>query len=93
VYPQVERAHEAKLEAFISIYGESLATEPRGAAANLMRVWNQFDGPGVTVASAWEAFAAELDALARHGRWWAEHIAESGELAENLASFCFSKLK
>jgi uncharacterized repeat protein (TIGR03837 family) len=93
VYPQAERAHEAKLEAFMSIYAESLAIEPRGAAGNLMRVWNHCDVPGLTVAAAWEAFATELDALTRHGRWWAEHIAESGELAENLASFCFSKLK
>ena len=93
VYPQAGRAHEAKLDAFLDVYGEGLAVEPRNAAANFMRIWNHFDLPGVTVASAWQAFAAEFDVLRRHGRRWAERVAGVGELAENLASFCLSKLK
>jgi uncharacterized repeat protein (TIGR03837 family) len=93
VYPQAEHLHAAKLDAFLNLYGEDLAGDARNAAGNFMRVWNHFDVPGVTVAAAWQAFAAELGVLRCHGRRWSERIAGVGELAGNLASFCFSKLQ
>jgi uncharacterized repeat protein (TIGR03837 family) len=93
VYPQAEHAHWRKLDAFLSLYGEGLPARPRDAVDNFMRAWNQCDVPGVTVGSAWGAFAAEVDHLRDHGRAWADRIGSVGALAANLARFCHDKLK
>ena len=58
-----------------------------------MRTWNHHETPAVTIGAAWKAFAGELGVLSDHGTSWAARLAEVGELAENLASFCFAKLK
>lgn len=93
IYPQQERAHWRKLEAFLALYGQGLGENAREAVSALMRSWNQIDGPGVTPASAWQAYARQLDVLRRHGDAWSESLAVLGELAGNLVQFCRQKLK
>jgi uncharacterized repeat protein (TIGR03837 family) len=92
-YPQQDRAHWDKLEAFLALYGQGLQGAALDAVCGLTRLWNQIEVPGVTPASAWEAYARERPTLTRHGAAWAGRIAAVGELAENLARFCLGKLK
>jgi uncharacterized repeat protein (TIGR03837 family) len=93
VYPQPDRAHTAKLDAFLALYTETLPTGARIAVGDLMRVWNQIEVAGVTPASAWTAYAAEAAVLQHHAAAWAQRAAATGGLATNLARFCSSKLK
>ncbi|HZN26721.1 MAG TPA: elongation factor P maturation arginine rhamnosyltransferase EarP [Burkholderiales bacterium] len=93
VYPQAEHAHWRKLEAFLTLYAQGLSPRACEAAGNFMRVWNQSEGPEVTIASAWQAFSAELDVLRHWGREWAGRIGDVGSLTANLARFCLGKLK
>jgi len=89
IYPQAENAHRLKLDAFLARYGAELA-EP--AAGALTRFWHAWNGDG-KVAEAWPDFRAALPALQAHGQPWAATIALPGNLAENLAQFCLSRLK
>jgi uncharacterized repeat protein (TIGR03837 family) len=93
IYPQEERAHWRKLEAFLDLYGSGLAAPAATALQDLMRAWNHVDAPPVSLAPAWAAFALQLDALRDHSRAWAQRTAGVGELAGNLARFCLDKLK
>jgi uncharacterized repeat protein (TIGR03837 family) len=93
IYAQPESAHVRKLEAFLDLYCEVLPIETARAVTDLMRAWNQSDAGGVSTASAWDAFVGQRGALERHGRYWADRVAAVGDLAENLAQFCRSKLK
>ena len=93
IYPQQDRVHCGKLDAFLSLYCEGMPGAAANAVTGLTRLWNQMETGPVTPAAAWDAFARELPALRRHGAAWASRIAATGELAENLARFCSTKLK
>ena len=93
IYEQEERAHWAKLDAFLELYCEGLAEAPRRAAEDMMRVWNQVAPARVTPGSAWTAFEAHRGELREHARRWADRVAAVGGLAGNLARFCSEKLK
>lgn len=93
IYPQQDGAHRRKLVAFLALYGKDIPVAAREAVAALMRVWNQIETPRVTPASAWQAYVAALDEVARHAVQWAERTAAVGELAAQLARFCHDKLK
>ena len=93
IYPQEERAHATKLDAFLDLYCEGLDTGAADALRALMGAWNRLGGTAVTPGAAWDAFATHLETLRSHARTWPGRIAAPGELAENLASFCRAKLK
>lgn len=93
IYPQRERAHWRKLEAFLDLYCDALPNDTARAVSDLMRVWNRIDAGGVSPAVAWDAFVTQRATLDDHGRQWAERLAAVGDLAENLARFCRGKLK
>lgn len=93
IYPQEERAHWRKLDAFLALYTARMPAGAREAASGFMRQWNQIDVAGVTPASAWQAYADKLDVLGAHAPGWADAIAEAGGLADNLMRFCRQKLK
>lgn len=80
VYPQVEDAHLAKLDAFLNRYTNDTA------AITFFRAWN---GVGTL---AWPAFAAHLPALGAHAPSWARRITAHGDLATNLVRFCEARL-
>jgi len=93
IYPQHDSAHTAKLDAFLALYTEGLPARARAAVEDLTRIWNQIEVPGVTPASAWEAYAGVAVTLREHATAWAQRAAGIGGLAGNLARFCSSKLK
>jgi uncharacterized repeat protein (TIGR03837 family) len=93
IYPQEERAHWRKLEAFLAVYSSGLAAPAASAVHDLMRAWNHVDTAPVSLAPAWAAFALQLEPLRDHAREWAQRTARVGELADNLARFCLDKLK
>lgn len=93
IYPQQERVHWPKLEAFLDLYCEGLAPGPAAALRGMWRAWNLMGGQPVGVGGAWGAFQAERAALGAHARIWAQKLASAGELSEKLARFCQDKLK
>jgi uncharacterized repeat protein (TIGR03837 family) len=93
IYPQQERAHWRKLDAFLALYTKWMPADARDAASAFMRQWNQIAVAAVTPASAWQAYAGQLDALGAHGPAWTQAIGVAGGLAENLVRFCRQKLK
>lgn len=93
IYPQPDRAHARKLDAFLALYSANLPQTARSAVSDMMQTWNQNAAPGVTPASAWAAYAEHLSLLREHAVAWAWRLAQSGSLAENLVYFCRDKLK
>jgi uncharacterized repeat protein (TIGR03837 family) len=93
IYPQEERAHWRKLDAFLELYCQGLPVPAASAVQDLWRAWNQVEGAPVSPDSAWAAYASHLDTLRQHAVRWAGRIAGTGGLADNLARFCRDKLK
>jgi uncharacterized repeat protein (TIGR03837 family) len=93
IYPQEERTHWRKLEAFLDLYCAGMAEKAADAVRGLWRAWNQVEPAPVTVGAAWNRYMECLPALNKHARDWAERLLQTGELAENLAEFCRDKLK
>jgi uncharacterized repeat protein (TIGR03837 family) len=93
IYPQEERAHWRKLDAFLELYGEGLAAPAATALQHLWHAWNQVEGARVSAGSAWAAYASHRATLREHAIRWAARLAGIGGLADNLARFCRDKLK
>jgi uncharacterized repeat protein (TIGR03837 family) len=93
IYPQQDRAHWRKLEAFLDLYCPPLSAAAGHSVKQLMQFWNQIDAAAVSPASAWAAFMTHRDELRRYSRVWPDKLAAIGSLADNLASFCRDKLK
>jgi len=94
VYPQSERAHVAKLEAFLEAYCRGLAPELTAPLGVLWRGWNGIAPLSAgTMARAWSALAPQGAALEQHARAWAAEIKKTGDLARNLTQFCAERLK
>ena len=85
IYPQEDKAHLKKLDAFLDIYCAGL---PQGAVRSSVRslwhAWNE----GPLTAPLWEAFVADLPSLREHGVKWAEHLATLPQLTDALVQFC-----
>ncbi len=93
LYPQQDRAHWPKLEAFLDLYCEGLPGAAAAAVRGMWRAWNLAGGPPAGAGGAWQAFRAQWEALGTHASVWAQRLAEVGELSEKLAQFCQGKLK
>jgi len=93
IYPQRERAHWPKLEAFLDLYCEGLPEEAAAALRGLWRAWNSAGDAPVSIGEAWRAFRAQCGALEAHALVWEQRLAAVGELSEKLAQFCQDKLK
>jgi uncharacterized repeat protein (TIGR03837 family) len=91
IYPQEEEVHWPKLEAFIGLYCQGLPAETAAALGRFWRAWNQ--GDAVAVEPAWSGYWAHRLELQAHARRWAEQLAQTGNLANNLAQFCENLLK
>ena len=88
IYPQAHGSHEAKLMAFLALYGQYL---PSAVAATTTAFWRAWNGFG-DVAAAWPAFRTALPALGAHAGGWAAQIAQPGNLADNLVNFCKERI-
>ena len=84
VYPQSERTHHRKLDAFLDRYAADLDAPAATAARRLFAAWNDVPGT-VPLDAAWLEWAACRPQLGEHGRAWSERLAELPELASALA--------
>lgn len=87
-YRQDENAHWPKIDAFLKLYCQDMASETASALQQMWRAWNHETG----VAQAWPAFWAQRQELTAHQRAWMERVGHLGDLADNLVHFCQEKL-
>ncbi|MBI3375272.1 MAG: elongation factor P maturation arginine rhamnosyltransferase EarP [Betaproteobacteria bacterium] len=93
IYPQEERAHWIKLDAFLDRYCAGLESGPAKALRTLWQGWNAQEAPVTTqMRTAWDAVADCRDRLRLNARSWAAQLALPGDLAGNLAQFCEERL-
>jgi len=83
IYPQHDRVHLKKLEAFLILYGKQFGQPASLAVQGLWLAWNMESG----AEKAWPAFAAELNGINRCAQDWTRQLAENN-LALNLLDFC-----
>lgn len=103
LYPQLDCAHLAKLEAFLATCSAGQPSAALGALdalATLHRVWNAGTGAGPAVAGAgramaeaWGDVASALPMLSRQARRFSDEQAAAPDLAARLAAFCRDQLK
>lgn len=94
IYPQAERAHWRKLEAFLNLYTRDLAEPAAHAIGRFMRFWNGIEaGDADSPQQLWSAVAREQAQLRNHAKQWIQGIAAIDDTADQLARFCLSKLK
>ena len=84
-YPQSDRAHLVKMNAFLDLYCDGLSAAAENAVRELWQSWN--DPLPDAVGPAWAQFIAQLPALNAHARRWSKHLSESPDLAANLLKF------
>jgi uncharacterized repeat protein (TIGR03837 family) len=93
-YPQQERAHWPKVEAFLDLYCEGLPQDAASAVRGMWRAWNGVGNEATCpVAETWRDFHAQRIVLKQYAPIWSDKLAEAGELSEKLAQFCQDKLK
>lgn len=88
-YRQSEATHFEKLAAFLNCYLPQMSDQAAQAVRSLYHAWN---GNGEWRPGLWTDFMLHRTAIAQHNRQWAEMLSSHGNLAENLAKFCQSKL-
>ena len=90
-YRQRERAHVAKLDAFLARYVADLGDDARSAVASL---WHAFVAEDAgAIGGAWDAFRAARAPLALHASTWAMRlVAEVPELAASLVAWSRERL-
>lgn len=88
-YRQSEETHLEKLAAFLDRY---LAEMPGAAAAAVKSLHDAWNGVPGWSDSLWPTFLAEHLTIEQHNRAWSKALGSHGNLAENLAVFCRSKL-
>ncbi len=87
IYPQQQRVHEQKLQAFLDAYGSVFSGEAAAEVRRLWLAWNAVTG-APAMASAWHGFLATRQAQALALRQWQAHLIQSGDMAGNLLRFC-----
>ncbi|MEW5769011.1 MAG: elongation factor P maturation arginine rhamnosyltransferase EarP [Pseudomonadota bacterium] len=83
-YPQAERAHFAKLDAFLSLYRQDMPAGPAQTTHAFWHGWNE----EADVGAHWHDWLAHLDEHAAHARRWDARLAEQPDLASKLLIFC-----
>lgn len=90
IYPQAERAHVAKLAAFLDRYTEGLETSTREPLRNFWDAFNEQDAPA-TVA-AWRPLRAALPRLRSHAVDWVRALGTQPDLTTQLVDFARNRL-
>ncbi len=85
IYPQAERAHWLKLNAFLDLYCEGLAADAADAVRELHRAWNDQDADAI--GAAWQAFYGQLGLLQEHAAAWSQKLSQMPDLATQLMTF------
>jgi len=89
IYPQADRAHESKLNAFLKLYTADLPLEIAQAVTKFWYGWNGMDEIDLV---SWASFAACNQALRVHGKNWADQLRAQDDLASNLVRFIRNQL-
>lgn len=93
IYPQEDRVHLQKLEAFLRLQQAQMPTcdalEAASALAlgQFMRFWNQGEDCG----ELWHHLRPQLSGLRERAGKWQQHLAEMPDLATSLLRFCRSQ--
>ena len=90
IYPQAERAHAVKLDAFLDRYTADLDAEAARALREFTLAFNDADSG--RCAEAWLPLSAALPALRAHAAHWAASLARPDDLATRLVDFCENRL-
>ena len=91
-YPQGDRAHDAKIEALLSLYARDLSSTAAKALRDFWRSWNGMPS-AADAGTAWSALAPHRAEFARHARSWPARLADFGEFTAALTRFCADRLK
>lgn len=90
IYPQAERAHDVKLDAFLGRYVDRLDPAARAPLARFWHAFNEQDSRAV--AAVWPEFRDTLPALRAHAMDWASTLAIQNDLATQLVDFSRKRL-
>jgi uncharacterized repeat protein (TIGR03837 family) len=83
-YRQADRAHFAKLDAFLDLYCTNMSPPLAEATRDLWQAWNE----EADVGTRWPDFLARLGELNAHARTWCANLAAEPDLASKLMIFC-----
>ena len=83
IYPQEDKHHQVKLQAFLARYIAGLSAGDARALTDFWQAWENQAGTRV----AWNAFAAALPDLTAHAADWAKTLASRRDLTAELVSF------
>ncbi|MDD4929996.1 MAG: elongation factor P maturation arginine rhamnosyltransferase EarP [Gallionella sp.] len=83
IYPQQDKVHWEKLQAFLDVYSAKSSPEARAALQQLWQLWN---GGAGQAAHAWQAFDNRCDELNLLAKVWARELS-ANNLALNLLDF------
>ena len=83
-YRQEDRAHFAKLDAFLDLYCADMPLPLAETTRALWHAWNE----EADVSPLWPAYLAHLDGLQQHAVAWCAHLAQEPDLAAKLMIFC-----
>lgn len=88
IYPQDDKAHVVKLNAFLDLYCSELAETDAKYVRKLFYSWND----GTITSEIWSAWMSKLPALCLHAENWANNLKNQDDLCSSLVNFCRSKL-
>lgn len=83
IYPQHENAHLNKLDAFLSMYSNSLEEKLKYVLEDFYHAWNCQDD----MSAAWQQFVEHEKVLQSHARHWSAQQKKHADLATKLACF------
>ena len=83
IYPQEDDAHWDKLNAFLDLYANGLASAAGTALRAFWHAWNSGEG----AAQAWADLLREYPALLEHAEAWTHAQVANGDLAGKLMFF------
>lgn len=87
IYPQADKTHLAKLDAFLNL---AFAPQKVGVDATAARFWRAWNGEGLL---DWPAFSADLPQFEEATRGWVKKLLEMPDLATKLVQFCRQRLE
>lgn len=89
IYPQEEKAHLAKLAAFLDLYCHDLTETEAETVKEFFLAWN---GEGRITPTLWERWLDIFPQLQRHAYKWQKKLIKQQDLCNSLVQFCRSKL-
>jgi uncharacterized repeat protein (TIGR03837 family) len=94
IYPQAQRAHHAKLQAFLEQYCAAMSARDAPAYRRFTLAWNQAGDADITVdARLWSELWRCRSSLRQHARIWAGDLRTQDDLGARLVRFCAEKAR